>query len=80
MNKGDLVESFLEMAVYLTFTHLIPNEILHVYLPEKRVGMTYQDIHLRHGMVQCFHNILRKFMLYLLDLWNFVIRISNAAG
>ena len=41
MNKGDLVESFLEMAVYLTFTHLIPNEILHVYLPEKYVGMTY---------------------------------------
>ena len=37
MNQGDLVERFLKIAVYLTFPYLIPNEILHVYLPEKRV-------------------------------------------
>ena len=31
-----------------------------------------------YGMVLHLH--IKEFILYLLDLWNFVIRISNAAG
>ena len=40
-NQGNLAESFLKIAVYLTFPYLIPYKILHLYLPEMSVRMTY---------------------------------------
>ena len=40
-NQGNLVESFLKIAVYLTFPYLIPYKILHLYSPEMSVRMTY---------------------------------------
>ena len=40
-NQGNLVESFLKIAFYLTFPYQIPYKILHLYLPEMSVRMTY---------------------------------------
>ena len=40
VNQGNLAESF-KIAVYLTFSYLIPYKILHVYLPEMSVLKTY---------------------------------------
>ena len=34
-------ESLLRIVIHLTFLYLIPDKTLHVYLPEKHVGMTY---------------------------------------
>ena len=41
MSQGNLAESYLKIAVYLTSPCLIPYKISHVYLPEMSVRMTY---------------------------------------
>ena len=41
MNQSNLAESFLKIAVYLTFPYPTPYKILLVYLPEMSVRMTY---------------------------------------
>ena len=40
-NQGNFAESFFRIAVHLTFSYLIPYKILHLYLPEMSVRMTY---------------------------------------
>ncbi len=84
VNQGNHAERFLKIVVYLTFPHLIPYKILHVYLPEMRVGMTYTwdkkypELHiyvsLIYDNVDCGHHILCEYLFSIIlscNVYNF---------
>ena len=65
MNQGNLAESFLKIAVYLIFPYLIPYKIMHVYLPEMSMRMTYQ---VRQEIPRVAHLCILKHTSYYISL------------